>query len=134
MLPIGTDLANALRSFAAIEQDIITFGQTMDAGKASAFVHRRRDMAHEFAVLRNALEREPLLIAQPELMTQALRLLAAFRARNAINQAEWPAIRVRDEPAPFRIAAQSVAAAARDFWRWIEQTLAYRRDANQCGD
>jgi hypothetical protein len=126
MPPIGADLTRALRSFATVEQDIVTFGQTMDAGKASAFVHRRRDMAHEFAVLRNALEQEPLLIAQPELMTQALRLLSAFRARNSINQAEWPAIRVRDEPARFRIAARSVSAAARDFWRWIDQTLGYR--------
>jgi len=98
----------------------------MDADKASAFVQRRRDMAHEFAVLRNALEGEPFLIARPELMTEALCLLSAFRACNSINQAEWPAIRVRDDPARFRIAAQSVAAAARDFWRWAEQTLAYR--------
>ncbi len=98
----------------------------MDAGKASAFIHRRRDMAHEFAVLCNALEREPLLITQPELMTQALRLLSAFLARNSIKQVECPAIRVRDEPALFRIAARSVAAAARDFWRWVDQTLDYR--------
>lgn len=126
-MPIGADLANALRSFAAIENDIITFGQTMDASKASAFVERRREMAHEFAVLRNALEQEPLLIDDPERMTEALRLLSAFRASNSINQAEWPAIRVRDDPAAFRIAAQAVATCARDFWRWMERELGHIR-------
>lgn len=65
MLPISAELTGALRNFAAIEKDIIRFGQTMDADKASAFVLRRRDMAHEFAVLRNALEGEPFLIARP---------------------------------------------------------------------
>lgn len=126
-MPIGIELANALRAFAAIENDIIIFGQTMDAGKASAFVERRREMAHEFAVLRNALEREPWLIDRPERMTEALRLLSTFRASNSINQAEWPTIRVRDDPAAFRIAAQAVAAAARDFWRWVEHELGYMR-------
>jgi len=126
-MPISADLANALRSFAAIENDIIAFGKTMDAAKASAFVQRRREMAHEFAVLRNALEQEPWLIERPELMTEALRRLSAFRASNSINQAEWPAIRVRDDPAAFRIAAQSVAGAAREFWRWVERELDHMR-------
>ena len=126
-MPIGAELANALRAFAAIENDIITFGQTMDASKASAFVERRREMAHEFAVLRNALEQEPWLVDRPERMTEALRLLSAFRASNSINQAEWPTIRVRDDPAAFRIAAQTVAAAARDFWRWVDRELGHMR-------
>jgi len=126
-MPISANLTSALHSFAAIEDDIIAFGQTMDASKATAFVQRRREMAHAFAVLRNALEQEPWLIDQPDLMTEALRRLSAFRAANAINQAEWPAIRVRDDPAAFRIAAQSVTAPSRAFWRWTEDTLGHMR-------
>lgn len=126
-MPIGAVLANALRNFAIIEDDIITFGRTMDASKALAFVRRRREMAHEFAVLRDALEHEPWLIQRPEQMTEALRLLSAFRASSSIHQAEWPAIRVRDDPAAFRVAAQAVTTASNEFWRWVERELDYRR-------
>jgi len=126
-MPIGADLTSALRSFAAIEDDIITFGQTIDASKAAAFVQRRREMAHAFAMLRNALEQEPWLIDRPDLMTEALRRLSAFRAANSINQAEWPAIRVRDDPAAFRVAAQSVVVPSRAFWRWTEEALGHMR-------
>lgn len=126
-MPLGANLMSALQTFAAVERDIIAFGRGADATKALEFVQRRKQMVLEFAHLRDALESEPVLLANPRLKTEIMRRFSAFRSENAINQAEWPAIRVRDNLAQFRIAAQSVAGPAQAFWTWIEQELGYKR-------
>ncbi len=126
-MPIGAELRRALQAFASVESDIIAFGRGADASKALEFVQRRKQMVLEFAHLRDALESDAYLLQHPNLKTQVMRLFAAFRSQNAINQAEWPAIRVRDNLLQFRVAAQSVAGPARAFWSWIERELDYTR-------
>jgi hypothetical protein len=125
-MAIGAELTSALRSFAAVENDIIAFGRGADASKALEFIQKRKQMITEFAALRDALENDPYLVAKPELKTEVMRLFSAFRAQNAINQADWPAIRVRDNLPQFRIAAQSVGPPSRAFWQWVDRELGFK--------
>jgi hypothetical protein len=125
-MAIGAELTSALRSFAAVENDIIAFGRGADASKALEFIQKRKQMITEFAALRDALENDPYLVAKPELKTEVMRLFSAFRAQNAINQADWPAIRVRDNLPQFRIAAQSVGPPSRAFWQWVDRELDFK--------
>jgi hypothetical protein len=123
----GRALEEALKSFAKVENEIIAFGRGADGSKALEFVHLRKRMINEFAALRDALENDPYLKANEERKTEVMRPFSAFRAKNAINQADWPAIRVKDDPPAFRIAAQSVAPLSQAFWAWIEREFGYRR-------
>ncbi|MBN8829855.1 MAG: hypothetical protein J0G94_04315 [Sphingomonadales bacterium] len=125
----GKELLEALRSFAEVERKIVLLGERpeVDNAHASAMVNARRELVMAFAKLGTALDTDPHLTAHPDKMTQGTRLFSAFRAQNAINQADWPAIRVRDDPAQYRVAAQSVVDRSRAFWQWVERELGFRR-------
>jgi hypothetical protein len=127
MMAIGIALRESLQSFAQVESEIIAFGRSADASKALEFVHMRKRMINEFAALRDALENDPYLKANEDRKTEIMRLFSAFRTQNAINQANWPAIRVKDNLPDFRIAAQAVGPFSKTFWSWIENEFGYRR-------
>lgn len=126
-MAIGAELEDALRSFATAERDIVAVGQLKDGDNAMELVRVRRDLVLQFAKLGNALAQDPLLTSNPEKMTEGTRLFAAFRSANSINQANWPAIRVRDEREAYRSASQPVVERSRAFWAWVDRELGFRR-------
>lgn len=126
-MTIGTELVEALRSFAAVEKDIVAAGQRADNDIAVELVRVRRELVLEFASLGKALEQDPLLKAHPDKMTEGTRLFSAFRSANSINQANWPAIRVRDEREAYRGASMPVVDRSRAFWGWVDRELGFRR-------
>lgn len=123
---LSDDLCRALKSFAATEKEIVRLGVMADPNQAGALLQYRRQLVQDFADVNAALGTEPRLIDDPERMTQAMRVLAAFRTRNSINQADWPVIRVRDHPAEYQVAISHVIEASRAFWRWVETELGFR--------
>lgn len=126
-MAIGAELEDALRSFAIAERDIVSAGQLKDGDNAMELVRVRRDLVLQFAKVGNALEQDPHLKANPDKLTEGTRLFAAFRSANSINQANWPAIRVRDEREAYRSASQPVVERSRAFWAWVDQELGFRR-------
>jgi len=119
----GTALAEALRSFAAVEHEIVAHDRLGEDGDPADLVRLRRELVMQFAAIAPALEADAALRADPARLAQATRLLSAFRSQNAINQADWPAIRVRDDRASYRASAQRVADRSRAFWQWIGDEL-----------
>jgi hypothetical protein len=126
-MAIGAELEDALRSFAIAERDIVSAGQLKNGDNAMELVRVRRDLVLQFAKVGNALEQDPHLKAHPDKLTEGTRLFAAFRSANSINQANWPAIRVRDEREAYRSASQPVIERSRAFWAWVDQELGFRR-------
>lgn len=122
-MAIGSQLKDALHSFAAVEAQIVAHGAPTTAAQSFELVQLRRDLVMEFATLRTAIEAEPSLAASRDRLTQATRLLAAFRTSNAINQADWPVVRVREDANGYNEAVQRVVRASRAFWDWAERTL-----------
>jgi len=116
-------LDEAMKAFARVERGIVEFGMAGDTQHAVELIRLRKQMITEFAALSAALEADPFLAERREAKTDLLRLFSAFRTANALNTAEWPAIRVRDDVPSFRAAATSVGHASRAFWRRIEQEL-----------
>lgn len=116
-------LARALKAFAETERGIIEFGRVGDTSRALELVRMRKQMVIEFAALGTALEQDPYLVEHPDVKTEILRLFSAFRTANAINTAEWPAIRVRDDVDQFKVAAQGVGRASQAFWSRIKSEL-----------
>jgi len=116
-------LANALRAFASVERQIVALSDHRDITDPGELVRLRRQLVDEFAAISAALEREPALRADPDRMAQATRLLSAFRTQNAINQAEWPAIRARDDTENYRRASRRVSEQSQIFWQWVDREL-----------
>ena len=116
-------LHQALTSFAKVECGIVAFGMEGDTERAIELVRLRKLMVEQFAIVGSALEADENLSADPQLKRELLRLFSAFRSANALNTAEWPAIRVRDDVERFRRAANSVGLASRAFWHQIEKGL-----------
>lgn len=124
---ISAALRDALATFSKVEREIVAVGQRMDPDTALEFVRLRRQLVMRFATLGNALEQEPWLKARPDEMRTGSQLFSAFRAQNSINQADWPVVRVRDNIEAYRANARPVAEKSIAFWRWVEQTLCYKR-------
>ena len=119
----GNRLARALASFAETERGIVQFGLAGDTERAVELIRLRKQMVTDFAALGQALEAERHLAEDPTKKTEILRLFAAFRTTNALNTAEWPAIRVRDDVASFRVAAKSVGLSTLAFWDKVRSEL-----------
>ncbi|MBN8818301.1 MAG: hypothetical protein J0I80_06230 [Sphingomonas sp.] len=126
-MPIGAELDAALRAFAQTEREIVTLGERLTPETTTDFALLRRDLALCFARVGAALEADPFLKADAALLTQATRLLSAFRTQNAINQADWPVIRVRDDMAGYRQAVKTLVERSGDFWHWVAQRLGFDR-------
>ena len=124
---IGDKLRSALRSFAAVEDEIIAFGRNADATQGLYFIQKRKEMVEQFGALRDALEADPYLIENPAVKTEGLRLFSAFRTKNATSRADWPVIRIRENLTEFREVAKSVGPFSRAFWKWVEEELDHRR-------
>ncbi|HZV56730.1 MAG TPA: hypothetical protein VFF89_03570 [Sphingobium sp.] len=126
-MAIGAELTQALRSFAALEQEIVDLGQRVEPANAMAFVRMRRQLVMGFAALSSALDRDAWLTSQSEVYQRGRQLFSAFRAANSINQANWPVIMARDDPKGYEVAARPVAEKSNAFWAWAEQELGFRR-------
>lgn len=126
-MAIGAELIQALRTFAALERDIVELGQRVDPANALDFVRMRRRLVMGFADLNVALDKDSWLTSQPELFQQGRQLFSAFRAANSINQANWPVVMARDDPKGYGVAARPVAEKSRAFWSWVEKELGYKR-------
>jgi len=121
-----TSLTEALRAFAAAEQRIVDHDRLGDAGNAAELVRLRRDLVMAFAQVAAALESDPGLRAQPDRQAQATRLLSAFRTQNAVNQADWPAIRIPQDRDAYHESVARVQARSRAFWDWVGEELGVR--------
>lgn len=125
-MAIGAELMTALRSFAAVEDEILAVGRG-EGDIAADLVRVRRDLVLEFARLGNGLEQDTHLKSHPDKLTEGTRLFSAFRSANSINQANWPAIRVRDDREGYRRASAPVVERSRAFWDWVARELDFRR-------
>jgi hypothetical protein len=126
-MTIGAELAQALRNFATLEQQIVTLGQRVDPDNALDFVRMRRQLVMGFADINAALDKDPWLSSRPETLHRGRQLFSAFRAANSINQANWPVVKARDDPKGYQVAATLVGEKSRAFWRWVEGELGFRR-------
>ena len=125
-MPIGTALHSALESFAAVERSIVDIARHIDGSNAVDFVRLRKQLVMEFASVGSAIEKDPWLSSNPDMLQQATRLLSAFRSQNSINQANWPVVRVKDNLAEYQIAARPVAERSGAFWQWCERELGFK--------
>ena len=128
-MAIGAELTQALRTFAALEKEIVGLGRTVDPSNAMDFVRMRRKLVMGFADLNAALDRDSWLTSQPELHQRGRQLFSAFRAANSINQANWPVVKARDDPQGYSVAAAPVGEKSRAFWLWVEKELGFKRPA-----
>jgi len=122
---IGSALKGALESFAQVEADIVAHGAPVTTAESQELLQLRRQLITEFARLSAAIEAEPSLARSPSMLTDATRLLAAFRTANSVNQADWPVIRVREDAAGYEAAVQKVVNASSAFWDWADHSLQF---------
>jgi hypothetical protein len=126
-MAIGAELTQALRTFAAQEKEIVGLGQKVDPENAIDFVRMRRRLVMGFADLNVALDKDPWLSAQPELLHEGRKHFSAFRAANSLNQANWPVVMARDNPEGYAGASRPVGEKSRAFWAWVEKELGFKR-------
>jgi hypothetical protein len=105
----------------------VLLGQRVQAETAVEFVRMRRQLVIGFADVGSALDTDAWLAAHPDVLRRGRQVFAAFRAQNSINQANWPVVRARDDPAGYQVAARPVGEKSREFWLWVETELGFKR-------
>lgn len=126
-MPIGSELVAALKQFSALEVEIVELGGRVDPDNAREFVRMRRDLVMNFAHVGKAMDEDPWLAANPDVLSRGRRFFAEFRTANSLNQANWPVVRAKDDAAAYAKAAAPVGEKSRAFWQWVESDLGFRR-------
>jgi hypothetical protein len=125
---LSVQLRDALGNFRVVEDDVAAIGVRSDEARKQALVRSRRELSERIGELAPAIEADADLAAQPEKHKEVGRLFAAMRYSLAVHQADWPAVKIDEDPAAYRHSALNVQEKSKAFWGWWQQHAGLRRD------
>ncbi len=122
MLPSAT-LREALERYRAIEKDIVSIGTNGDPDRKLALVRARRSLAEQIGVIGTIIEEDVGLAHHPDLQKELGRLFAAMRYSLALHQANWPVVKIDEDPAAYLASARDTQHKSDLFWTWCRANL-----------
>jgi hypothetical protein len=120
-------LRGALADLVAAERAVAAVSDRKDAGRKTDLVKARRLMAEQLGVVGLLIENEPGLADRPGDKSAVTRQFSAMRAQLAVHQANWPAVRIDDDPAAYRRSALAVRDKVSAFWDICQSLWAVSR-------
>lgn len=120
---LSEPLRRALLAYAAIEHAVAT--ATPDQGDEAkrALLRDRRLLAEHLGQLGPLIEQDEILATDPETQHEMSHLFAAMRYALALHQADWPVVRIEEDPVAYHSSAQQVQVKSTAFWRWCRDRL-----------
>jgi hypothetical protein len=115
MIPSAA-LRQALADLVTAEKGVAAVSDRKDAERKADLVKARRRIAEQLGVVGGLIEREPSLSGDDDAKTRITRLFSAMRSQLAMHQANWPAIRIDDDPVAYRDSAMAVREKVSAFW------------------
>lgn len=120
---LSEQLRRALLDYAATETAVAT--ATPDRGDEAkrALLRDRRLLAEHLGRLGPLIEQDETLATDPETQREMSHLFAAMRYALALHQADWPVVRIDEDPVAYHSSAQHVQVKSAAFWRWCRDRL-----------
>jgi hypothetical protein len=128
MVRLSARLGDALRNYSIIERDVAATGTRLDESSKLALVRARRQLSERIGELGPAIEQDEELAGEPDRQRELSRLFAAMRYALALHQANWPVVKISEDPAAYRASATGVQEKSGAFWDWCRVHLGIQKD------
>jgi hypothetical protein len=125
-----TDLAsvqNALEMLAAVQEDLAVIATRSDDRRKNDLIVLRRQLALKIAEVGRIVEPVINGIGDPDLLRTYREKLSRMRSAAAMHQANWPAVKLGEQPEEYNASAVAVRDANRDFVAWMRGILVMMR-------
>jgi len=120
---VSEELRRALRDYAAIEQTVSTASPARCDAAKRALLRDRRLLAEQIGRLGPLIDQNEMLAMSPDDQREMSHLFAAMRYALALHQADWPVVRIDEDPVAYHQSAQQVKVKSAAFWRWCRERL-----------
>lgn len=127
-LQLSSQLHDALARYADLEQAVVSAGRRSDEARKLDLVRARRKFAEQLGLLGLMIMQDRTLAATPDKQQDMNRLFSAFRFALGQHQANWPAVRIDEDPTGYAQSAWDAYAKADQFWAWCTANFDFGRD------
>lgn len=127
-LQLSPQLHDALARYAELEQAVVSAGRRSDAARKLDLVRARRKFAEQLGSLGLLIAQDRMLAEAPDKQQDMNRLFTTFRFALGQHQANWPAVRIDEDPQGYAQSAWEAYAKSDQFWAWCLANFDFRRD------
>lgn len=125
---LSPQLQDALARYAELEQAVVSAGRRSDPDRKLDLVRSRRKFAEQLGLLGLLIVQDRTLAATPDVQQNMNRLFTAFRYALGQHQANWPAVRIDEDPRGYARSAWEAYSKSDEFWAWCLTNLDFSRD------
>ena len=118
---------HALDELESIQSGLAKVAMRTDEERKRDLINYRRNLAKQMTRIMNVAE--PLFASDPEGRAEFRRCYSAMRAAAAQHQTDWPAIRLGEDDAGYRLSASTVRMANNAFVASLRSLLATRMES-----
>ncbi|HEY1124626.1 MAG TPA: hypothetical protein VGE65_03260 [Sphingobium sp.] len=131
---LSQQLHDALVHYAETEAAVVSAGRRSDADRKLDLVRARRKFAEQLGLLGLLIVQDRVLAETPDIQQDMNRLFTAFRFALGQHQANWPAVRIDEDPQGYAQSAWEAYSKSDQFWAWCLTNLNFRREASSRPD
>jgi hypothetical protein len=125
---LSPQLHDALARYAELEQAVVSAGRRSDPARKLDLVRSRRKFAEQIGLLGLLIVQDRALAATPDVQQNMNRHFTAFRYALGQHQANWPAVRIDEDPQGYAQSAWEAYSKSDEFWAWCVANLNFRRE------
>jgi hypothetical protein len=129
-LELSPQLHEALARYAELEQAVVSAGRRSDPERKLDLVRARRKFAEQLGLLGLLIVQDRVLGKTPDMQQDMNRLFTSFRFALGQHQANWPAVRIDEDPQGYNQSAWEAYSKSDQFWGWCLANLNFRRDTS----
>jgi hypothetical protein len=126
---LSAQLHDALARYAELEQAVVSAGRRSDPERKLDLVRARRKFAEQLGQLGLLIVQDRTLAETPDKQQEMNRLFTGFRFALGQHQANWPAVRIDEDPRGYAQSAWEAYSKSDQFWAWCLSNLNFRREA-----
>ncbi|MBO9574235.1 MAG: hypothetical protein J7494_00720 [Sphingobium sp.] len=123
-IQLSPQLHDALAHYAELETAVVTAGRQ---SRKLELVQSRRKFAEQIGLLGLLIAQDRALAGTPDKQQEMGRLFTAFRYALGQHQANWPAVRIDEDPRGYAQSAWEAYSKSDLFWEWCLANLEFHR-------
>ncbi len=131
---LSPQLHEALALYAELEAAVVSAGRRSDPARKLDLVQARRKFAEQLGRLGLLIAQDQKLRQHAEIQQEMNRHFTAFRFALGQHQANWPAVRIDEDPKGYAQSAWEAYSKSDRFWEWCLANLQFQRNITRRPD
>jgi hypothetical protein len=125
-IDLSPELYEALQTLATVARDTAEIGKRTDPARKLTLVQLRRKLAIQIGHVSQLIDQDRVLQKHPAKRRELDNLFSAVRYALGQHQADWPAVKIDDDPSGYAMSAQLAYAKSDELWKWCKANLNFR--------